>query len=109
MAIGQHTNVQKLVFGVLWLLNACPCINPKDNNIAESPPFVGHNYFYVKYSIMITFHRMVIYTGTNTCCLFNTFCGSIEYYQNPLQNRIKLNKDLSDEDLATEVIDIYVY
>ena len=102
--------------------NVCPCINPNDISIVRPSPYVGKNYFCDTATSKA--QPGVFYTknplwdgqgckGSNICCSFNSPPWFYRKLPEPTTEaivmKIKLNKDPSNEDIAIEVVDIYVH
>ena len=101
--------------------NVCPCINPNDKNITLPPAYIGNNYFCDTATSEaqpgVFYNKNPLWdghgcTGTNMCCSFNNPPWFYRKLEEPTTEaivmRIKMNKAPSDEDLAIEIVDIYV-
>ena len=104
--------------------NVCPCINPSDNSIAHPPPFVGNNYFCdTDTSSMaqpgVFYNKNPLWDGqgckgTNICCSFNHPPWFYRKLPGPTTEAIVMKikskrNPPTEEDIAIEVVDIYVY
>ena len=99
----------------------CPCINPNDPNIAMPHSFIGNNYFCdtatAKAEEGTFYDENPLWDGqgciNNKCCSFNSppwFYRKLpEPTTDPIGMEIKCDNAPSNEDIAIEVIDIFVY
>ena len=104
-----------------YIHNACPCLNLSDHNIPEPPEFISNNYFCDTAASMtkkgVFYKKNPLWDGVgcknnNQCCSFNHppwfYRRLPESTSEPIKMKINLNEKPSKEDLAIEVVDIYV-
>ena len=99
---------------------ACPCMNSSDN-IASPPNFIGNNYFCDTGTV--TAHIGKFYRdnplwdgsgckGDNECCSFNSppwfYKKLLAPTKEPIVMKVRLDEGPENEDLAIELVDIYV-
>ena len=101
-------------------LYACPCMNSSDN-IASPPDFIGNNYFCDTGAVNAYFGKFFrdnpLWDGSgckgdNECCSFNSppwfYKKLLAPTEEPIVMKVRLNEEPANEDLAIELIDIYV-
>ena len=101
--------------------HACPCMNPDDSSIAPPPKFIGNHYFCDTGAVMA--QRGKFYEenplwdgygckGDNKCCLFNHppwfYRKLLARTEEPIIMKVRLDEGPMNEDVAIELIHIYV-
>ena len=110
-----------LNFGIHFV-NVCPCTNTDFTWPYQVPSFIGNNYFCDTgnpgpgYSFTEVYTDDPLWDGegcgpTSTCCQFNTppwFCATLpQPTTDDIEIRMCLNEPMSNEDIYTELIEIY--
>ena len=103
--------------------NTCPCMNPDDHNIISPPESIGNHYFCDTAPINVNDHpkfhmKDPLWDGAGCkgahlmCCSFNNPPWFYRDLSHPIVDDIQMkvcrDEDRDNEDIAIEVIDIYV-
>ena len=101
--------------------SSCPCVNPSDDNIAPPPEFIGNHYFCDTGTVTASagkfYENNPLWDGSgckgkNECCSFNNppwfYRKLLDPTEEPILMKVRLDERPHNEDLAIEIIDIYV-
>ena len=103
--------------------NTCPCADSSNTEINDPPPFIGNHYFCETVQAATSGNSYVFVLenplwdgagcrGVSECCSFNSppwFHRKLqEPTMEPIVMTVRLDEPAHNEDLAIEVIDIYV-